>query len=99
MIRITLQHHANFTALKALICAGRIAEKKAACYIYMLQQLESESILFSPELMSSRVFYLLVHKSFNKDTFIFLIFGLVGKILTIYCTEVKIKKKSPYNLY
>jgi hypothetical protein len=44
----------NFTALEALICirriAERIAERTASCYMLLLL----ESILFGPELLSSR---------------------------------------------
>jgi hypothetical protein len=51
-VRNAFQHHANFTALEALICAGRIAKRTASCY--MLLYYYWESILFGPELLSSR---------------------------------------------
>ncbi len=52
------QHHATFTALEALICTGRIAERTASSYMLLLL----ESILFGPELLSSRFFkYIYVH--------------------------------------
>ncbi len=50
--RKALQPHANFTALGALICTGRIAERTASCYILQVQ----ESTLFGPELLSSSFF-------------------------------------------
>jgi hypothetical protein len=49
---ISAEKHCNITltALEALICAGRIAERTASCYMLLLQK----SILFGPELLSSR---------------------------------------------
>ncbi len=53
---ISAGKHSNITQilrrLEALICAGRIAEGTASCY--MLLYYLGESILFGPELLSSR---------------------------------------------
>jgi hypothetical protein len=38
------------TVLEALICTGKIAERTTSCYLLLLL----ESILFGPELLSSR---------------------------------------------
>jgi hypothetical protein len=52
---ISAGKHCNitqFTAPKVLIYTGRIAERTASCYMLLLL----ESILFGPELLSSRFF-------------------------------------------
>ncbi len=51
---ISAGKHCNIalTALEALIFTGRIAESTASCYMIRLL----ESILFGPELLSSRFF-------------------------------------------
>jgi hypothetical protein len=72
---ISAGKHSNITltALEALICAGRIAERTASCYMLYYIYYYWESILFGPELLSSRFFVLNVwHRLPQKSEF----FGL-----------------------
>jgi hypothetical protein len=41
--RKALQQYANFTAIEALICTGRIAERQRQCYMLL------EPIIFGPK--------------------------------------------------